>query len=303
MTHDHQVIAVFGFDMETDIGSWTPFYEGLVKGTPRLLELLSAQEADATFYFTGQAAQLHPEIVTMVEAAGHEVGCHSLYHETVGEELFPIPGIPPLLAEEVPFRLQRATEAVTAALGHSVVSFRAPRLFGSTAMINALEALGYLTDASYPLYYYRERLTPYHPNKSDWTVEGDSPILEIPNFADLAMQSADPLGRDRDQWPKYRTEGSESLLAAIDSFIALTRSRGVPAVLCFYLHPWEFWEMPSGPIHYGEGAVIPDPFIVAGCGDHALRQLDLVVRGLKQRGVLCCTARGLAERWDGGAGR
>jgi len=27
MTRDRRVIAVFGFDMETDIGSWTPFYE------------------------------------------------------------------------------------------------------------------------------------------------------------------------------------------------------------------------------------------------------------------------------------
>ena len=32
--------VVFGFDMETDIGSWTPFYEGLVHGTPRMLDLL-----------------------------------------------------------------------------------------------------------------------------------------------------------------------------------------------------------------------------------------------------------------------
>jgi peptidoglycan-N-acetylglucosamine deacetylase len=303
MLLDNQPTAVFGFDMETDIGSWTPFYEGLVNGTPRLLELLSQHNAHATFYFTGQAAQLHPGIVTLVDAAGHEVGCHSLYHETVGDELFPIPGIPPLLPEEVPLRLQRATEAVTAALGQKIVSFRAPRLFGSTAMINALEALGYLTDASYPLYYYRERLTPYHPSRRDWTVEGDSPILELPNFADLSMQSVDPLGRDRDQWPKYRTEGAESLLTAIDSFIALTQGRGVPTVLCFYLHPWEFWEMPSGPIHYGEGAVLPDPFIVAGCGDHALRQLDIVLRGLQQRGVVCYTARELAARWDHGAGR
>jgi peptidoglycan/xylan/chitin deacetylase (PgdA/CDA1 family) len=298
MIPDNQVMAIFGFDMETDIGSWTPFYEGLERGTPRLLELLAEQEASATFYFTGHAAETHPDVVTMVDAASHEVGCHSLYHETVGDELFPIPGIAPLLVEEVPLRLQRATEAVTAALGRCVVSFRAPRLFGSTAMINALESLGYTTDASYPLYYYRERLTPYHPSRTDWTAEGDSPILEIPNFADLSMQSADPFGRDRDQWPKYRTEGAESLLAAIDRFIALTCNRALPAVLCFYLHPWEFVEMPSGPIHYGEGSVLPDPFIVAGCGEHALHQLEAVLRGLRERGVLYCTASSLAAQWN-----
>jgi peptidoglycan/xylan/chitin deacetylase (PgdA/CDA1 family) len=74
MPRDRDVIAVLGSDMKTDIGSWMPFYEGLVKGTPRLLELLSEQETSATFYFTGHAAMTHPDIVTMVDAAGHEVG-------------------------------------------------------------------------------------------------------------------------------------------------------------------------------------------------------------------------------------
>ena len=298
MTRDRRVIAAFGFDMETDIGSWTPFYQGVVKGTPRLLDLLSAHEVSATFYFTGHAARTHPEVVHAVDAAGHEVGCHSLYHETVGDELFSIPGTYPLLAEEVPLRLKRATEWVTAALGRRVVSFRSPRLFGSTAVVNALEALGYESDASYPLYYYRERLTPYHPNRSNWTAEGDSPMLEIPNFADLSIESKGPLGRDRDQWPKYRTEGAQSLLAAVDSFTAIAHGRGLPAVLCFYLHPCEFIEMPQDLIRFGEGAVQPDSFIVSGCGDHALRQLAAVLTGLRQRGFVFCTARQIAKTWD-----
>jgi hypothetical protein len=91
--------VVFGFDMETDIGSWTPFYEGLVHGTPRILELLSKHGISATFFFTGTAARTHPEVVKMVSGAGHEVGCHSLYHETLGDELFPIPGLKPVLPE------------------------------------------------------------------------------------------------------------------------------------------------------------------------------------------------------------
>ena len=62
--------VVFGFDMETDIGSWTPFYEGLVHGTPRILELLSKHGISATFFFTGDAARSHPEVVKMVEPRG-----------------------------------------------------------------------------------------------------------------------------------------------------------------------------------------------------------------------------------------
>ena len=33
--------VVLGFDMETDIGSFTEYYNGIQKGTPRLLEILS----------------------------------------------------------------------------------------------------------------------------------------------------------------------------------------------------------------------------------------------------------------------
>ena len=287
--------VVLGFDMETDVGSWTPYYRGLVEGTPRLLELLSRYAAQATFYFTGHAARAHPEVVQAVAGAGHEVGCHSLYHETVGDELFPIPLIPPLLPQEVPLRLQLATEWVTEALGAPVVSFRAPRLFGSTAVVNALEGLGYQTDASYPLYYYRERLAPYHPSREDWTQEGDSPVLEIPNFADLTVKSRDPYGRDRDQWPKFRTEGASVLLAAADRFVGLTEAAGQPAVLCLYLHPWEFVPMPQGAIHYGEGAVLPDPVLVAGCGERALHELEALLAGLVDRGASFPSARHLAQ--------
>ena len=44
--------VVLGFDMETDIGSFTPFYEGVKHGTPRLLKLLKKHGIRATFFWT-----------------------------------------------------------------------------------------------------------------------------------------------------------------------------------------------------------------------------------------------------------
>ena len=55
--------VVLGFDMETDIGSWTPYYEGLKHGTPVILDILDRHEVTATFFFTGDAARKHPETV------------------------------------------------------------------------------------------------------------------------------------------------------------------------------------------------------------------------------------------------
>lgn len=286
--------VIFGFDMETDIGSWTPFYEGLQHGTPRLLQLMADKGVVSTCFFVGDAARRYPEIVRDVAAAGHEVGTHSLYHETVGEPLFEIPGIYPLLPAEVEPRLALTTEIVEQALGEKVVSFRAPRLFGGTHVVNALANMGYLADASYPMYFYRERLAPYHPSPDDWTQVGDSPVLEIPNFADMTIASTDPYGRDRDQWPKWRTESAEALMVHIDHFLGYLAERDVPPTLCFYFHPWEFWPMPKGAIHYGEGTVIPDQFMVEGCGDYALEQLGVLIDVLQARGAEFVTCRGLA---------
>ncbi|OGV64545.1 MAG: hypothetical protein A3K19_01270 [Lentisphaerae bacterium RIFOXYB12_FULL_65_16] len=277
--------VVFGFDMETDIGSWTPFYEGLQNGTPRILELLDKHGITATFYFTGDSVRKHPQTVKAVQAAKHEVGCHTLFHETVGDSLFDIPGMMPLLPEEVENRLKVATEWVEEVSGERPVSFRAPRLFGSTTMVNALDKLGYVSDASLPMYYYKTMLGPYHPSRKDWTREGKLKIVELPNFADLSMKSKDPYGRDLDQWPLFRTEGAAPLMKHIRNFITYCAGRDVDPFLCFYFHPWEFWPMIEGDIHYGEGAVRPDPFIIKGCGDVAVREFDKLVKELKKEGA------------------
>ena len=290
-----QPTVIFGFDVETDIGSWTPFYEGLVHGTPEILTILASHNIQSTFYFTGDAAQSHPEIVNMVSAAGNEVGCHSLYHETLGDELIPIPGLRPVLPEECYHRVEVATKIIEKVTGCKIESFRAPRLWGSTALVNALEDLGYKTDASYPMYFHEDRLVPYHPSRSNWLIEGDAKIVEIPNFADMTIESTDIGGRDRDQWPKLRTEGAANLMKHIDSMLEMYRQKNLPAVLCFYFHPWEFYEMHQGLIHFGEGAVLPDPFLVKNCGDYALRQLDLLIQMLQSRGCNFITAKALTQ--------
>ena len=276
-------IVILGFDMETDIGSWTPFYEGLTKGTPRILNVLSKHNVKATFFFVGEAARLHPEVLRMVSGAGHEVGCHTLYHETIGDEIIPIPGLRPILPEECYHRIEVATDVVQQVLGAKVTSFRAPRLWGSTAMVNALEDLGFTADASYPMYFFKDRLVPYHPSRSDWTAEGDMNIIEIPNFADMTIDSTDVCGRDRDAWPIYRSEGAGSLIKHVDNMVSFYQKKNLPAVVSLYFHPWEFHEMPEGLIHFGEGAVLPDPFIIKNSGQVAVNELDDLIAMMKDR--------------------
>lgn len=294
-----QITAVLGIDMETDIGSWTPFYEGLEHGTPRLLECMATHGVPGTFFFTAEAAQRHPNVVHDVADAGHEIGCHSLHHETVGRSLFPIPGVYSLLSHEVEPRIKLATQIIEDVTGGRVESFRCPRLFGDTTVTNALESLGYVADASYPMYFYEDRLLPYHPARDDWTTEGDLALVEIPVFADMSMPAQDEYGRDRDQWPIFRTRGADALMEHVHSFLQFMKGRSDDACLCFYFHPWEFWPMPQGPIHYGEGSVVPDPFLVHNCGDFALAQFDRVLQALQALGVTFLTAADLAHRYRG----
>jgi hypothetical protein len=230
-------------------------------------------------------------VVHSVKDADHEIGCHTLFHETIGEALFEIPGMMPILPEEVENRLRLATEWVEEVAHVRPVSFRCPRLFGSTAVVNALENLGYKTDATYPMYYFREQLVPYHPDKKDWTKKGGMKIIELPNFADLSMDSKDEFGRDMDQWPLFRTESADKVMEHIDGYAAFCRKQGVEPFLCFYFHPWEFWPMPEGLIHYGEGAVMPDPFIIKNCGKYAAEQLDMLIARLKKNGAEFYQAR------------
>jgi hypothetical protein len=284
--------------METDVGSFTPFYEGVKHGTPRLLELLEKHAIRATFFWTGHAAENNREMVRRVCEAGHETGCHGLYHETLGDPIFPLPNNWPILPSEVEGRLREATRIVREKSGVQPTSFRCPRLWGSTKVLNVLEKLGYLADASFPLYFFRKPFVPYHPSAKDWTRPGRMRIVEIPNFCDLSMESNDPYQRDRDQWPVFRTESAEFLMQKADSFIEYVQAQGKRPVVCFYLHPWEFHPMPQGALEFGESSVKPLPFIVKNCGPKALKQLDRVCAMFKQRGGRFVTAEELAAEYS-----
>ncbi|MBQ9088389.1 MAG: polysaccharide deacetylase family protein [Lentisphaeria bacterium] len=279
-----KITTVLGFDMETDIGSWTSFYEGFGPGTREILRLLDKHGISGTFFFTADSAIKNPDIVKLVRDAGHEIGCHTLFHETIGEPLFEIPGMIPILPEEVEHRIELATQKVAEIAGVQPTSFRCPRLFGSTSVVNALERLGYKADATYPMYFYKEQLRPYHPSKDDWTKKGDLKLIEIPNFADLSMDSKDKYGRDMDQWPLWRTENAEAVMKHIEGYCKYCEDRNVEPFLCFYAHPWEFAKMPEGLIYSGEGAVLPDPFIIKNCGEYSIEQFDRLIGMLKAAG-------------------
>ena len=289
--------VIIGVDVETDVGSFTPFYEGVKNGVPILLDMFKRNGVCGTFFFTGESAEKNPQIAKMVAESTSEVGCHGLYHETLGDELFPLPDVKPLLPHEVEPRIALGTKLVAEAAGVQPTSFRCPRLWGSTAVVNALESLGYKSDCTYPMYFYREQFAPYHPDKTDWTKKGDMKLVEVPNFADMVMESADPgLERDRDQWPQFRTEGADFVMNKIRGFVKFCEEKNLPAVVCLYIHPWEFWPMEES-YHFGEATVIPDEFITRNCGDYATKEMEKLIQLLLAEGAEFGTASAIAAKF------
>jgi len=290
-----QVEVILGFDMETDIGSWTHDHRGVAEGTEQILRLLQKYSVPATYFWVGETARRFPSLVKDTASGGNEAGCHSLFHETVGNPIFDTPGVYPVRTNELQDRLIENKRIVDQAAGRPAVSFRAPRLFGSTELVNVLSKIGFIADASYPLYHFGNRLSPYRPSADDWTQEGSLELVEIPNFADVTMRSQDAYGRDRDQWPLLRTAGADVMGEKIEDFvIELGRRKVERPVVCIYLHPWEFVPMPQGEIFIGEGYVRPLPFLVENCGTYALNQLERLVQLLLEKNFIFTTCENIA---------
>jgi peptidoglycan/xylan/chitin deacetylase (PgdA/CDA1 family) len=100
-------------------------------GLPRVLEALAALDLRATFFVEGLNAELYPQALRDIAAAGHEVGLHGWRHER-WDALSP---------DEEDERLSRGIAAL-AALGLHVEGFRPPGGALGSHTLDALAAHG-----------------------------------------------------------------------------------------------------------------------------------------------------------------
>jgi len=265
---------IFGFDMETDIGSYLKTCNGVKYGTGKILSVLNKYDIDATFLFTGDAALNNPEKVVEISESGFEIGCHSLKHETVGDAAFNMPNDAPILESELEARLIENIRIVQGLSKKKPVSFRAPRLWQGQGQIKILEKLGFKVDASYSLSAHKKQLLPYHPSEENWLEKGKMKILEIPNFAFLDNKNDySKYFCKNDQWPLLRLLGADFVFETQKYVIEEQSKLSDICVLLFYLHPWEFEKMPS-KFEYDEGTFIFKPELSKNCGDFTVRALD-----------------------------
>lgn len=106
-------------------------HDSVTQALPYVLELLAELELRATFFVEGLNAELYPDALRSIDAAGHEVACHGWCHEPWAE----------LDAAREADLLARSVGAL-ARLGLSPAGFRPPGGELGTASLSALAAAG-----------------------------------------------------------------------------------------------------------------------------------------------------------------
>jgi polysaccharide deacetylase family protein (PEP-CTERM system associated) len=201
---------------------WDHLESRVERNTYKVLELLEEFHLHATFFILGWVAERYPSLVRAVQAAGHELGCHSYAHRLVYE----------LTPDELRADTRRALCAIEDAAGLSVRAYRAPSFSITARSLWALEILlelGFTADSS--IFPTRNWLygIPNAPRQPFRIRINGSDLLEFP-----------PATLKIGRWPLPVTGGAYlRILPYRLQAIALKAmmDRGEPIVL--YFHPWE----------------------------------------------------------------
>jgi polysaccharide deacetylase family protein (PEP-CTERM system associated) len=74
---------VSGFESVVRFSDWGRYESRVEQNTLRLLDLLDANQTQATFFVLGWVAERHPHLVRTIQAGGHEVASHGYAHQRI----------------------------------------------------------------------------------------------------------------------------------------------------------------------------------------------------------------------------
>lgn len=201
---------------------WPLLESRVERNTDRILEVFADAGVRGTFFILGWVAEQYPALVRRIQAAGHELGCHSYAHRLIYE----------LSRREFHADTRRALQAIEDASGTRVTSYRAPSFSVTPRSVWALEVLaelGFSHDSSifpvrHDLYGFPEApKTPFIVTTKSGTLV-EFPISTLPISALRLPISGGGYLRILPMW--FQKYGLSKIQDA-----------GSPFVL--YLHPWE----------------------------------------------------------------
>jgi polysaccharide deacetylase family protein (PEP-CTERM system associated) len=238
---------VSGFEDVISRARWESFESRVERNTDRLLGILAEAGVSATFFVLGWIAERHPTLVRRIQAAGHEIACHSYDHRLVYLRT------PETFREDT----RRVKEILEDIIGERVIGYRAPSFSITRRSLWALDILaehGFEYDSSIfpilrdrygipgaPRFPHRITLGNGHPVHTDSTGSVDSrdsmgcgksraSIIEVPPSTVRFLGLTLPLGGGG-----YLRLFPESLFRrALERIVRVEHQMAV-----LYVHPWE----------------------------------------------------------------
>ncbi|WP_410508121.1 polysaccharide deacetylase family protein [Methanosarcina hadiensis] len=212
--------------MTTDISRWGEFEDRVVASTEKVLSILG--DIKATFFVLGYVAEQHPELISLIHEAGHELGTHGYSHK-------PIQLQTPIQFEEELLKSMKIIESIT---GTKVCGHRACQasVMKSTSWsIDIMKKCGIEYDSSVfpvktPLYGVPDApLYPYRISSNNICEDSEDGIYEFPLSVYKLPYKNVPIagGFYLRLFPYWFTKNS----------IKRINKEVKPAVV--YLHPWE----------------------------------------------------------------
>ncbi|HQX52680.1 MAG TPA: DUF3473 domain-containing protein [Planctomycetaceae bacterium] len=201
---------------------WDHYECRVERSTRQILEIAAKQSTTGTFFILGWVAERFPELVAEIRSAGHEIGCHSHWHQLVYK----------IGRERFRDDLVKSRDTLQNILGEPVRLYRAPSFSITLRSLWALDILieeGFDTDSSiYPIRHDRYGI-PGSPKAPHIIATASGQIREFPGMTSTVAGMTIPVGGGG-YLRLFPWQLTENLLRQI-------RSVGRP--LNVYLHPWE----------------------------------------------------------------
>jgi polysaccharide deacetylase family protein (PEP-CTERM system associated) len=212
---------VSGFADRVSPRDWDSFPCRVEMNTQRILDLLQYKKVRGTFFILGWVADRYPKLIQRIADEGHELGCHSYWHQLIYK----------MTPREFLDDLILARDAIEQAAGIQVSLYRAPSFSITQSSLWAIDILaeqGFVLDSSiFPMKHDRYGI----PDSTSEIHKHEGikhSIGEYPPTVWHAGPVRIPVGGGYFRLtPRWLTQ------AAIDG----SRRRGIPAM--FYIHPWE----------------------------------------------------------------
>lgn len=206
------------------IEKWHEFESRIEENTLYLLDLFDKYNTKGTFFILGEAARINPNLVLEIDRRGHEIGCHSYWHQ-----LFYNQDHTTILNDII-----KSKEILETIINKEVIYFRAPSWsIGKNELwiLKELSRLGFKCDSSIQPFwtplsgFSSSPVQPFIP-----VIDGEKQnLIEFPS----TVLSFGPL--------KMPFSGGLYMrilpYAIFKSCLKIQSSKGLVMIYC---HPWEF---------------------------------------------------------------